>query len=345
MNRAFFVCLILSLLSALPTARADSPVTSAFTYQGELRSRGTPANGTYFMRFRLFDQFTGGNQIGSELQARIEVVNGLFTVQLDFGPAPFAGRARWLEIRVSTLLAGPFTTLTPRQSLTAAPYALHALSGNPGPTGPTGPTGPAGPDRIIASVNMQFSQDDRVGWTRIESLGDDQCFGSIPLGFTFTGWGLSVSEISVSSNGFLIFGNSCSTAFTNTALPANITSHPMLAFFWDDLRDFGTDQFIEIATLGSAGGRVFNLYFRNRFLSNVCGADSINLMISIHESSNLINVVYSGMSGCTLSRGNSATFGLQGPGGTGAEAVMIGFNSPILDDNAPRQSMSFQPPR
>jgi hypothetical protein len=87
---------------------------------------------------------------------------------------------------------------------------------------------------------------------------------------------------------------------------------------------------------------VFNLYFRNRFLASTCGSDPIQVMIQIHESSNIVNVTYSGFSGCSLVRGAGATFGLQAA--AAAKSVMAGFNSMILDDNANSNSMSFQPP-
>jgi hypothetical protein len=38
---------------------------SAFTYQGHLNDGGAAANGTYDLRFALFDAANGGNQVGS----------------------------------------------------------------------------------------------------------------------------------------------------------------------------------------------------------------------------------------------------------------------------------------
>lgn len=188
---------------------------------------------------------------------------------------------------------------------------------------------------------MQFSVDDRSGWTHIEALGDDSCFLDVPLGFTFNGFGASTESISLSSNGVLFFGQNCSTAFANSALPALISTDAFLAYFWDDLSDSGSGEYFEYATLGSPQGRVFNLFARLRPLAPDCGTDVQQVMIQIHEQSNVVNVTYRGFSGCALLRGSAATIGLQSAGGS--NAVIAGFNSPILDDDAAHQSMSFQP--
>jgi hypothetical protein len=105
----------------------------------------------------------------------------------------------------------------------------------------------------------------------------------------------------------------------------------------------GAAEYFEYKTYGTAPGRVFNFCARHRLVSSLCGSDAQQVMIQIHEQSNVVNVTYSGLSGCEDIRGGSATLGLQSAGG--AQAVMAGFNSPILDDNAAHQSMSFQPPQ
>ncbi len=111
-----------------PAARAQG---TAFTYQGRLNDGANPANGTYDLRFALFNADSGGAQQGGLLtNTPTAVSNGLFTVTLDFG-SQFPGAARWLEIAVRTNGGGAFTALTPRQALTAIPYAIAAgnLSG------------------------------------------------------------------------------------------------------------------------------------------------------------------------------------------------------------------------
>src|SRR5690606_21858454 len=71
----------------------------------------------------------GGTQVGATLQrSGVEVSNGRFTTTLDFGDL-FDGRELYLEIAVrASSDAGPYTTLQPRQRLTATPYALYAAS-------------------------------------------------------------------------------------------------------------------------------------------------------------------------------------------------------------------------
>jgi hypothetical protein len=142
----------------------------------------------------------------------------------------------------------------------------------------------------------------------------------------------------------LFFGQNCNRDWVNVALPAGLSQDPFFAFFWDDLNDYGSGELLDYTTLGSAGGKVFNLYFHDRLLG-VCGSDAVNVMIAIHEGSNLVNASFSAIPACAQMRGSSATFGMQGPGGVNAKAVNVGYNVPILDDNANRQSMSFLPPK
>jgi hypothetical protein len=86
-----------------------------------------PAVSNADFEFALFDGEEDGSQIGPTLSADdVGLVNGLFTISLDFGADAFNGDARWIEVAVrSPAGAGGFTTLTPRQPITAAPYATQ----------------------------------------------------------------------------------------------------------------------------------------------------------------------------------------------------------------------------
>ncbi|MHC4698587.1 MAG: hypothetical protein ACYTFA_17790 [Planctomycetota bacterium] len=124
---------LLVLLAACVVVRAQAPVGTAFTYQGQLKQAGVPVNGAADFVFRLWDAETGGAMVGSVDPDSVNVVDGLFTVQLDFGAGAFNGDARWLEIEVEFPSgAGNWTTLAPRQPLTPAPYAMYAADGGGG---------------------------------------------------------------------------------------------------------------------------------------------------------------------------------------------------------------------
>lgn len=108
---------------------AQTPLSSEFTFQGQLQASGLPVISTADFQFALFDAPSGGVQVGLTVsKSNVAMSNGAFTVSLDFGTAAFQGDSRWLEVSVrSPAGAGGFTTLAPRQLLTAAPNATFSL--------------------------------------------------------------------------------------------------------------------------------------------------------------------------------------------------------------------------
>ncbi len=125
---------VCAILSSQATAVA-APMGTAFTYQGQLKQAGVPVDGQADFRFRLYDAQAGGTLIDNAGFAFVDVVDGLFHVELDFGAAAFDGSARWLEIEVEFPSGeGNWTTLSPRQPIRPAPYALYSTSG-PGAAG------------------------------------------------------------------------------------------------------------------------------------------------------------------------------------------------------------------
>jgi hypothetical protein len=131
---ALAVTLVASSVSAKPIQPAPAsdttaPVSSAFTYQGRLDDAAGPLSGAYDLRFTLHEVAAGGSTLATVTRDDVTVDDGLFTVSLDFGAAAFTGTARWLEVSVRPgSSTGGYTVLTPRQAVTAVPYALHALS-------------------------------------------------------------------------------------------------------------------------------------------------------------------------------------------------------------------------
>jgi hypothetical protein len=132
-NRVRLASLLFVLAGATWSACGQA-VTSAFTYQGDLRDQGLPVEGFADLEFSIWSAASGGVQIGATQTALgVTLVNGRFAVPLnaagEFGINPFDGQKRWLQIAVrSTNSGGVFTSLSPRQELTATPYAAYALS-------------------------------------------------------------------------------------------------------------------------------------------------------------------------------------------------------------------------
>src|SRR5436190_12540036 len=121
--------LLLGALFLLIAIRCGAQGT-AFTYQGRLMDGTNPAAGIYDLRFSIYDAPTGNSIVGTAIDRDdIGVTNGLFAVSLDFGSAAFTGPARWLDIAVRPgASSGAYTNLSPRQLITATPYAIRAAN-------------------------------------------------------------------------------------------------------------------------------------------------------------------------------------------------------------------------
>jgi hypothetical protein len=128
MNRLInsLVLMLFALILALPAKAA--PIETAFTYQGSLSQSGGPATGVFDFRFDLFGSpDTGSPLTSSRLLDDVQVVDGVFSVELDFDSGAFVGQQLWLSIEVRDgNESGSYTLLTPRQKITVTPYALHA---------------------------------------------------------------------------------------------------------------------------------------------------------------------------------------------------------------------------
>ncbi len=123
----------LAVALALAKVTKAAPLGTAFTYQGHLYDNNNVANDIYDFQFKLYDDpdVVIGQQIGSVVIVRdVDVIDGYFTVELDFGSSVFDGNARWLEIGVlrHSIEYDPFafTPLSPLQEITPTPYAIYA---------------------------------------------------------------------------------------------------------------------------------------------------------------------------------------------------------------------------
>lgn len=135
------LCIVLSLSLSSVVAQDPSPnilnvnkanLGSSFTYQGVLRNSIGLITAVCDLQFNLYDSPAGGAQIANGLgKSNVQLIDGLFTAELDFGNAAFNGDARWLGTAVRCPAGnGVYTTLTPRQKLDPSPHTLFANVAN-----------------------------------------------------------------------------------------------------------------------------------------------------------------------------------------------------------------------
>ena len=140
--------------SALSAAQAQG---TAFTYQGQLQSSGSPANGAYDFQFALYDAATNGNLVaGFVTNSAVAVSNGLFTTTLDFGPV-FTGNAAWLCISVCSNGVGNYVALSPLQPLTPTPYSIYSANAGSAATATTAGTATNATSATTAITATNFS--------------------------------------------------------------------------------------------------------------------------------------------------------------------------------------------
>ncbi len=121
----------LFLLLLLTSVAYGQPVGTSFTYQGDLQvievsGRTVPGNGQFDFTFTLFDNESTGSTVGAPFTAdNVTVIDGIFTVEMDFGVEPYTGDQLWLQVAVRNGVdTGPYTDLLPRQALKPAPFAI-----------------------------------------------------------------------------------------------------------------------------------------------------------------------------------------------------------------------------
>lgn len=120
--------LIVLFLFTLITGAAFAQSTT-FTYQGVLQQGGASVTGSFDVKFSLFASDTATTQMAPPVEKlAVSVVNGQFTVPLDFGLLAFPGDTRWLEIATKPAGSATYTPLIPRQQITPTPYALTAFN-------------------------------------------------------------------------------------------------------------------------------------------------------------------------------------------------------------------------
>jgi hypothetical protein len=163
------------------------------------------------------------------------------TFPLQISPVAFGGHLAALAVEVVT-----------------AEGSVHALE-TVLPIGTASTDSPCGPDHYgyLAFDNLDVSPlAPAYNWVEIDptyggqgtSVGlTDNAYEQddtdvLPLPFTFRYYGRDFSNVAICSNGFISLGGSTLKPFHNLALPAANCPNSMIAVFWDDLMQSGTNK-------------------------------------------------------------------------------------------------------
>jgi hypothetical protein len=121
----------LTALVAAARFAGGTPLDQTFTYQGQLRNAGQLVSGPVDLRITLWDSDTAGSQVGSANSFNaMQLTDGRFACGLNFGTAAFDGSNRWIQVEFRNPAgSGQYLALSPRDKITATPYALYALNG------------------------------------------------------------------------------------------------------------------------------------------------------------------------------------------------------------------------
>lgn len=123
-KRAGVAAAVAGLLMAAWTVVASAsapPTATAFSFSGTLAQ----PNGNYDFQYQAYDAPTSGTLVaGPVIVGNVKVTSSKYSTTIDFGSNPFAGDARYLQVAWRKTGTTTFTTLTPRVSLFATPYAL-----------------------------------------------------------------------------------------------------------------------------------------------------------------------------------------------------------------------------
>ena len=188
------------------------------------------------------------------------------------------------------------------------------------------------PEELIPYPQAQFYEMDEdtaslldIGATGTEVYLSDDDGELIPIGFDFTFYGVTHTEVDVGSNGYLTFGID-RTDLSNDCIPSATDPDDYIAVFWDDLDpgNSGSPARVLYETQGAAPDRSLIVQWDRVPAYPNDGEHTFQAIL--HETSNAIELRYGLLTGDEDSDGGSATAGIENPDGT--EGLQASCNTP-----------------
>lgn len=186
------------------------------------------------------------------------------------------------------------------------PQSVEAASG-----------GPDGGNYIWrdTSAGISYSWDDiSASGTVLTGRGDDSMSSAIDLGFTFSFYGNSYTQIYICNNGYVTFTND-GCAYINGSIPNVGTPNNIIAPYWDDLYTLGE---IRYEMLGASPSRRFVISWLGVDQYAARGQGDMTFQVILYETSNQIKLQYQDtlVDSLAISYGAAATVGIEMAGGT-----------------------------
>jgi hypothetical protein len=145
----------------------------------------------------------------------------------------------------------------------------------------------------------------------------------LPIGFTFTYFGQTYTNVYATTNGILTFNVSNrpseypSYLFISSSSSSSLTS--VIAPWWGDLY-MDCDASIQYTTTGTAPNRVFTAQWQNIRNDGDTGssAQRLNFQVKLYETTNVIELIYGSNTGTASSTSTRTAIGISNSvGGSG----------------------------
>ncbi len=198
-----------------------------------------------------------------------------------------------------------------------------------------------------SAVPFEFEDISTTGTVIAGLTNQDDTAVSIPIGFSFSLYGTSNTDVFVSSNGLLTFGTA-NTTFTNADL-TTIPAQAAIAPFWDDQHTGGgaaaSNVFFQV--VGSGANQHLTIQWNQvRFFSGGTTGDTITYEAQLFADGriqfNYLDLVSGTAAG---NNGASATVGIKASGTQGPNRLLLAFNNgPNAFVGTGQSTLITQPP-
>jgi hypothetical protein len=139
---------------------------------------------------------------------------------------------------------------------------------------------------------------------------DEGYYNGLPIGFAFNFANGDHTTVSVSTNGWLTFGQNITDAASTNNL-RNGGLRPLLAPLWDDLSMAQGSVYYQ--TTGAAPNRVFTVEWYNVLWDKGAAAPTLSFEVKLYETENRLEFVYRPEAGADNAAAQSASIGIAGP--------------------------------